>query len=421
MLRKVLHVNAFDIFYGAARAVLRLHRGLRQSGLQSLVFVQNKRGDDKYIAGPQSKLAKILAVFRPYIDQIPLYLYPKRSPVPFHTQWFPNRFLSSLNTVGPDLLHLHWICDGFIRLETLRRIRKPIVWTFHDMWAFTGGCHYSDECTGYLDSCGRCPQLKSRREADLSRWTWKRKKKAWKDLNLIIVTPSAWLGECARNSPLFRNTPVKVIPNAIDLQVYKPGNQSMARTFLGLPQDQRIVLFGAIGATTDSRKGFQFLKPVFERLRETEKPRFIDLVIFGSSEPMNPPDFGFPTSYIGKLYDDVSLSLLYTAADVMLVPSIQEAFGQTASEALACGTPVVSFNTTGLRDIIDPMSNGYLARPFDVSDFADGIAWILADKDRWRTLSENARKKAVVKFGALTVANKYIQLYEEAMRKNHSR
>ena len=242
-----------------------------------------------------------------------------------------------------------------------------------------------------------------------------RKRTSWKNLDLTIVTPSSWLGECAKESSLFSQTRVEVIPNGIDLNRFKPIDKNIARDILCLPKDKRLILFGTMSAINDQNKGFYLLKKAFKRFFSKEY-KDIELVIFGSSKPKDEDDLGFKTHYLGHLNDEISLAVVYSAADVMIVPSIQEAFGQTASESLACGTPVVAFGNTGLSDIVEHQKNGYLAKPFDTGDLACGIKWVLEDDKRWKKLSENAREKVVNEFDIIRVAKRYTDLYKEILK-----
>lgn len=412
-MRNIVHAITSDATGGASRAVLRLHQGLHQIHRPSFVVVGHKTTDRTEVLGPRTNWGKVMGFVKPYTDRFPLYLYPRRKDVPFHSQWLPGSFKGRLGSLEPYLIHLHWICDGFIRIESLSEIKGPIVWTLHDMWPFTGGCHYSGTCNRFERSCGSCPILGSSAEFDLSRWIWRRKRKAWQNLDLTIVTPSRWLAERARESALFRERPIRVIPNGLDLGAYQPVDRTAALDLLGLPGDKKTILFGAVKPTADPRKGFHFLKPVFDAFATTEMANDTQIVIFGGSEPQEATDLGLPAYYLGYLHDDVTLKLLYSAADVVLVPSIQEAFGQTASEALACGTPVVAFDVTGLRDIVDHKSTGFLAPPFDVTRFGEGVAWVLANEKRGTSLSSNARAKALRTFDIRSVAEQYARLYEE--------
>lgn len=415
---KTLLVNTSDIQGGAARAAYRLHMGLRQVGVESGMLVKDKTSDDYLVIGPSTKVRKGLNKVRPFLDKLPLRKYPEREQVPWSVSWFPNNFGRLIHPLDPDIIHLHWIGDGFISLASLRSINKPILWTLHDMWAFTGGCHYSGGCTRYEQQCGSCPQLGSRKEQDLSRWVWKRKKKFWKDLNITVVTPSRWLAECARSSSLFRDIRVEVIPNGIDLKLFKPIDQQVAREILGVPLGKKLILFGAMNAASDPRKGFHYLQPALQILAKEGWGDSAELMIFGSTKPLNPPELGLKAHYLGRLYDDITLTLLYSAADVFVAPSIEENLVNTIVESLSCGTPCVAFDIGGMPDMIDHQENGYLARPFETSDLAQGISWVISNSERWSQLSGRSRQKAEDNFELQKVAKRYVELYQEVLDKS---
>lgn len=412
----VLHLCESDVDNGGARAAHRLHQGLRSLGYNSKMLVRAKFGTDSAVIRETSLLTKA----SPPLSGLPLRLYPKRTGGIFSPQWVPDVLASHVKQSNPDIVHIHAICNGYLQIETLRKFRQLIVWTLHDMWPFTGGCHYNESCENYKVSCGACPQLGSDRSQDLSHWIWQRKAKAWKQLNLTLVATTSWMADCARSSSLFRDTRIEVIPLGLDTNKYKPQNQQFAREVLNLPQDKQLVLFGAIGGTRDRRKGFHLLQPALQRLRTAGWKDQIELVIFGSSQPENPSDLGFKAHYVGRLNDDISLALVYSAADVMIVPSVQEAFGQTASESLSCGTPVVAFNATGLKDLVDHQQNGYLAEPFEVEDLAKGIVWVLEDKERHYKLQRQAREKGLRQFASELQAHRYLSLYKELLSKQGS-
>jgi glycosyltransferase involved in cell wall biosynthesis len=204
-----------------------------------------------------------------------------------------------------------------------------------------------------------------------------------------------------------------VIPNGLDLQKYKPIERSLARKLLDLPQDKQLILFGAMKSTSDRRKGFHLLLPALQKLSQSEWQKRLELVVFGASEPLEPPDFGFKANYIGKLGDDISLSLLYAAADVFVAPSVQDNLPNTVMEALACGTPCVAFKIGGMPDMIEHEQNGYLAQPYEVEDLARGIAWVLEDRERYEKLCDRAREKAEEEFTLELQAQRYLSLYKE--------
>jgi glycosyltransferase involved in cell wall biosynthesis len=282
----------------------------------------------------------------------------------------------------------------------------------------TGGCHYTAGCDRYQKSCGYCPQLQSNQETDLSRQTWRRKSEAWRSLNLTLVAPSTWMKDCVQASSLLQKYPVEVIPFGLDIQAYAPIDQFAARSHFNLPLDQPLILFGAIDATGDSRKGFHLLRSALKLLSQQEWAIAPELVIFGSAAPTTPIDLGFKAHYLGQLKSDADLRAAYAAADVMVAPSIQEAFGQTASESLACGTPVVVFQKTGLADIVEHQQNGYLAEPQNAQDLANGIAWVLAHTTP--TMRQSARARAEQKFSQSVQAQRYMNLFERILQNSSS-
>lgn len=412
---KILHLSTQDTGGGAARAAYRLHKGLQYIGLDSQMLVQEKLSHDKTVSAPKIRLFQGIAKTKLTFETLPLKFYHQRSKTPFFSQWLPDRVCPQVAQINPDIINLHWISAAFVQIETLAKLKQPLVWTLHDSWGFTGGCHVIGECDRYKVSCGSCPQLNSSSERDLSRWVWQRKAKAWKNLNLTLVSPSSWLAQCAHSSSLFQNMRIEVIPHGLDTEKYKCLNKALGRESLNFPQDKKIILFGAIEATSDKNKGFHLLQSSLQELSKSGRKDDWELVIFGASQPDNPPDLGFKTHYLGHLYDDMSLATVYSLADVMLMPSLQESFGQTASESLACGTPVVAFNATGLKDIVTHQQNGYLAKPYEVQDFAKGITWVLENADRHQKLSFYAREKAEREFNLQLQASRYSALFQEIL------
>ena len=411
---KSLLINSSDISGGAAIAAYRIHKGLQKIGIDSKMLVQTKLSDDKTVIAPETKVKKGLALLRPTLDFTFKNLFSGGSKTIFSPAWLPfSDIPSRIKSIAPDIVHLHWICDGILRIEDLKRINKPIVWTLHDMWAFTGGCHYNAGCERFRQSCGNCPQLNRMCENDLSWSVFKRKQKAWAGLDITIVTPSNWLAECAKESSLFKGRCIEVIHNGLDLNMFKPIDKTIAREIWDLPINKKLILFGAMEATSDHRKGFDLLYKGLKQLSAKWSDK-AELVVFGASEPENPPDFGLPVHYLGLLHDDVSLALLYSAADVMVVPSRQDNLSNTVVEPLSCGTPVVAYNVGGMLDMIDHRLNGYLAKHYDSNDLADGINWVLSGKNRHKELCIKAREKAAC-FDIEKVAGRYAELYREVL------
>jgi len=393
---------------GSATATKRIHHGLRRLGVDSRMLVQQKFTDDPTIHGPESTLGRAWSLARPHVDMLPLRYYGRSDG--FAINWLPERKLEAIKKLDPDIVHLNWIWRGALSVRTVGRIDRPVVWRLPDMTALTGGCHYADGCDRFEDRCGACPQLDSDGTWDLSRLAWHRKHRHWDDLDLIIVAPSRWLAEQARRSSLFGDARVEVIPNALDTDVYQPRDPALGRDFFDLPGGKRLLLFGAVDPMSDGRKGADLLRDALQSLAGTLED--VELVVFGANEPADPPDFGFPTHYVGYLHDDPSLVLLYSAADAMVVPSRYEGFGQTVSESLACGTPVVAFDATGPSDIVDHRETGWLATPYEVEDLARGVAWVLEEADQ-DALGAEARDRAVERYEQRRVAREYLGLYED--------
>jgi len=177
---KILLVNTSDIQGGAARAAYRLHRALLNSGIDSQMLVQDKSSDDYTVIGPTTKVQKAIAKIRPTIDSLPVKLYKNRTKTVFSPSWLGfSSIVDKINKINPAIVHLHWICGGMMTIEDISRIKAPIVWSLHDMWAFTGGCHYDEGCEGYKNSCGNCKVLGSDKQNDLSKKVFKRKQKAF--------------------------------------------------------------------------------------------------------------------------------------------------------------------------------------------------------------------------------------------------
>lgn len=414
---KSLILSTSDIGGGAARAAYRLHQGLQRANVESHMLVQEKLSSDRRVHAPKTRLAQSLAHTRVAFDALPLKKYPQRESTVFSLQWLPDTTNAKISSIGPDIINLHWVNQGFVRAESIARFRQPVVWTLHDMWAFTGGCHYNQDCDQYLQSCGACPQLNSHKSQDLSRWVWQRKANTWQQANLTIVTLSSWLKHCAQSSALLQNLRIELIPNGIDTEVYKPVNKQFARQLLGLPQDKSIVLFGAVNPTSNQRKGFHLLQPALQELGQSGWSDRLELAIFGASRPENAPDFGLVSHYLGSFHDDLSLSLVYSAADVFVLPSVQDNLPNTVMEAIACGVPCVAFNIGGLPDMIDHQQTGYLGQPYDIADLARGIAWVL-DHSHYEALNHQVRTKAEQEFSLDIQASRYRALYTDLLESN---
>jgi len=410
---KILMINATDIQGGAGRAAYRLHKSLLEAGIDSQMLVQKKSSnDDTVISLGSNKIQKGINLLRPTLDTLPVKFYKNRTKTLFSPAWLNfNNIIDKINEINPDIVHLHWICGGMIKIEELLKIKKPIVWSLHDNWVFTGGCHIKWECEKYKDECGTCPRLGSSKENDLSKWVWKRKKKTFDKMeNLTIIGLSKWIINDLKESSLLKNKKHINLPNPIHTDIFKPFDKEKSRELWNLPKDKKLILFGAINPTGDINKGFKELSEALNLL----SLKNIEFVVFGSSKPQNTPDFKFKTHYVGHLHDDISLVTLYSAVDVIIVPSLQENLSNAIMESISCGTPVVGFDVGGNSDMIEHQKNGYLAKPFDTTDLKDGIEWIL-NNENYEELCKNAREKVLREFDSKIVAKQYIELYKEIL------
>lgn len=410
---KVLMLSTFDTRGGAAIAARRLHTGLRRIGVDSRMLVQEKSSDDPFVIEPATPLCRALTAFRPMLDSLPLKQYPGRQRITFTPAMLPDRLGRKITQLSPEIVHLHWVAAGFIRIETLAKLNKPLVWTLHDSWPFTGGCHLPFDCLRYREACGACPTLGSSRDWDLTSRILARKQKAWQGLNLTVVAPSRWLAECARSSTLFRDKRIEVIPNGLDTSRFHPIDQDTARDILSLPRDRKLLMFGGVHAASDPNKGFHYLAEALHKLAALGWSETAELLVFGSPEPDHAPDFGLKCHYLGHVHDDVTLALLYSAADVFVAPSIQENLPNTVIEAAACGTPSAAFAVGGLPELVEHGKTGYLAKPFESADLAKGLALLLADDAKRREISAVARHKVVSGYAVEKISRRHLHLYEE--------
>ena len=410
---KVLHIVAGKLTEGAARGAYWLHCGLTELGVESKIFTNSDitLGDDKVIATVKSKKSKIINMMRGQLDNFLLVFYRKRKRIIFSTGLFGTDFTKTKEYKEADIIHLHWINGCFVNIKHLAKVNKPIIWTMRDMWPMTGGCHYAMECEKYKNGCGRCPQLKSNHSYDLSRLVLNRKKK-YLPTNMKLVGISHWLSQKARESELFKHFDVKTIFNNINTDEFFSVSKGLAKEILGIKTDKRIVLIGS----TDLKSFYKGFGKFQEAVKNLEKSKYF-LFFFGDIDKQVAADLGFEYKSLGRLYDNISLRVAYSSADVFVAPSLMDAFGKTLAEAMACGAPVVCFDATGPIDIVDHQLNGYKAQPFESQDLANGIEWVL-NAPNYDELCQNAREKVLKTFDSKMVAQQYVSLYEEILNQD---
>ena len=433
---KVLFVNTNDISGGAARAAMRIMRGVQQSGVETQMFVKYKYSKSSDVI-PLSTYApssnRLFDIFKWVIQKFENRYHMFKWHPYKHTK--QNVFMSdlrhtdihgALQKLDYDIVHLHWINNRFLDIRELAKIHKPIVWTLHDSWPFCGVCHYFIDCERYQTHCGACPMLGSKKEQDLAYEIFEKKLEAYKDLDLHIVTPSHWLGDCAKKSALLGRFPVHMIPNCLDTDLFRPlltaeiltiaehqQNEVVSRVLREATQEKRIakplILFGAMNAANDRIKGFASLLSALQILDAQDVKAH--LVVFGANAQELPMKFqNIDVTFVGYIHDSSILTTLYNIANVMVVPSYSEVFGQTASEAMSCGIPVVAFRCTGIQDVVED-GCGYLAEPYSSEDLAKGIKYCVENNTN-NVLGDAARESAVRRFAIDVVSEQYITLYK---------
>jgi glycosyltransferase involved in cell wall biosynthesis len=410
-------LSTSDIYGGAAIAGYRLFKALRKNRVQAHLLVQNKlTKDEEVITISQTYWQQKKTFLRFALDRLLFLPYEKDKGV---------RFAFSPGNVGinlaehplvrqADVINLHWINFGFLSLRSIRqlaKLNKPIVWTFHDMWAFTGGCHYSGDCTHYRTHCHDCPFLRNPGPRDLSFRVFKEKIKTFAHLPLTVVTSSEWLAGLARESALLKSFRVQSIPIPIDTQVYQPLDQSECRRQLGLPADKKLILFGAMN-TRDTRKGFAYLAEALEQLKDQKD---VELVVFGKADEQTLKALPLKVNYLGAISQPEKLVPVYNAADVFVLPSLEDNLPNTVIESLACGTPVVGFRMGGLPEMVEHRVTGYVADFKSATDLAKGIGYVLFEADA-PALRTQARAKALRDYSEEVVTARYYQLYAEVVK-----
>jgi len=412
---RVLIVNTAERTGGAAIAANRLMHALNNNGVEARMLVRDRKTDS-------SQVINITPSWRLRAN----FLWERGVIWLSNGLSKRNLFQVDIANVGTDItsmeafswadvIHLHWVNQGFLSLKGIERIMasgKPVVMTMHDQWYFTGICHYSGTCDKYQSQCSHCPMLKGGGiGTDMARRVFDRKRAIYNGKPLAFVGCSHWIAELARKSPLTQGHLVTNVPNAIDTDVFTPMDQAEARELHGLPADKRLLLFGA-QRITDERKGFRYLKEACELLKhnEPELAGQVGVVVLGGDAETVKSALPLPVYTVGYLSQEVKIASLYNAVDLFVTPSLQDNLPNTIVEAMACGTPCVGFNVGGIPEMIHHQQDGYVARYCDSSDFAHGIAWCL-DNNRLATLRQQARTAALANYAEPIAARNYQDIY----------
>lgn len=420
---KVLHVIPDVNGGGASKGAYRIHQAVRTQGVQSefLVLKKNRGATGVHLGYPawrawlehkrykarEVKLGKQLSDFS------------TSNPALHSFGLISHGLLPYINQCDADIVHLHWIIH-MLTIDEIGQIKKPLVWTFADMWPFCGGEHYVLDDSpqarfrvGYLAN----NQPPYEQGPDYNRFAWERKQRFWNDQVFHIATCSQWLADCAKSSPLFSKSHIEAINYPLDTAVFRPSPQHEARLHFGLPLDKKIILAGATGGVNTLYKGGDLLHAAIVHLAKQNRSDLV-IALFGENPNSTTSNWPIPVHRLGAIHDELVLAKLYAAADVFVMPSRQEAFGQVASEAQACGIPAITFAHGGPMDIVEHQVTGWLAKPFDAEHLALGICYLIDQKSRGVDLSTAARMRAVKLFNLDWIGQKYCQLYEMSLLNN---
>lgn len=416
-----VHVSTDDITGGAAVAAHRLHRGLRRTGHDSRMLVSRRRSEDPNVerfVPPNDWSSRIRRRLRRRRIRRDHRRFEEGRPAwseAFTDDRTPHAgdVLEAIDRC--DVLHLHWFA-GFLDYREIRGATErgvPVVWTLHDMNPFTGGCHYDAGCGRYTDACGACPQLGSDTEADLSREIWRRKRRVYRSMDrdlVCLVTPSRWLAEEVEESSLmgggFR---VETIPNGLDTGDFAPRDRDASRELVGIPPGARTILFVAHDPSFH-RKGFALLAEALEELAGIPE---LHLLSLGKGRPE--VEVAVPHRHLGFVSHDRMLSAVYSAADLFVIPSLQDNLPTTVLEAMSCGTPVVGFDAGGIPEMVQPGETGELAPVGDAGALGQRMAELLDDPDRLRRFGDRCRRRAVEEYSLERQVERYCRLYSSLL------
>lgn len=418
---KVALINTSDSGGGAAEACMRLLKALQLQQVDVTMVVQHKnRNEAAVYAVEKNAVDNAVANFNFFYERLPFIALQARDR--------SVRFAFSTANAGTDIshekviqeadiLHIHWTNSGFLSihdLEKLVNLGKPIVWTLHDMWIFTGGCHYAGACNHFKNQCGNCYFLRKPSDNDISHSGWQRKNKLLcGSKHISYVTCSNWLGNVAKQSSLLKNASIQAIPNPIDTNLFSPKDKAEARQKRGIGTSKKIILFGAANIA-DRRKGLSYLVEALTYLKNNyAHAEDVEMVIFGKNKRFDTTTLPFPVHQLNIITSPEEMAELYSLADVFVLPSIEDNLPNTVMEAMACGTPVVAFDTGGLPDMIGHEINGYLAPFKSAEGLAAGVEYVFGQNGK---LSIPAREKVLRDFNNEKVAGQYISLYHSVLK-----
>ena len=418
-------MSTHDVWGGAAIAAHRLHSGLHAIGEESTMFVHDRhaegRGVVKFVP-PRDFKSRLIRTARRKLLAHELGRHAKSLPTDgeLFSDDRSQHSEAPLRQMPPcDILHLH-LTSGFLDCRSLFEWvprHMPVVWTLHDMNPFTGGCHFDAGCRKYRDECGSCPKLGSSKENDLSHQVWQRKQSAYGRMSttqLQLVAPCRWVADEVQQSSLLGRFPLTVIPYGVDVEAFAPRDRAFARNALGIPQEARVLVFAALNIS-ERRKGFSLLVEALTGLRED--PNLFLLVVGGHAAVQQ---IGIPCRPLGYVSSERLLSIVFSAADLCVVPTLQETGPLIVIESLACGTPVVGFPAGDMPDMVRAGDTGLLVPSGDSAALREGIRAMLACPERLAEMRIKCRHVAVGEYSQEIMTRRHISLYKTMLERNQS-
>ncbi|MBS0157770.1 MAG: glycosyltransferase family 4 protein [Nitrospira sp.] len=407
----ILHLSTEYNLGGSGRAAYRIHSSLLRRGHASRMLVSGLvYGVPE--AGPIWRSLPWRAgdwFARSLTEALSLqYLFLPSSWALLRHPWFRTA----------DVVQLYNTHGGYFSHSVIgvASRRKPFVWRLSDMWPLTGHCCYSYECDRWKTGCGTCPLLSDEPalRKDRTALLWRAKQRIYAGANVTLVAPSRWIAGIAAQSPLVKHWPVEVIPNGLNLTVFRPVRKAAAREVLGLPQDEAVILFSSV-ETKAYRKGGTFVTEAVHALKGKTRTPF-RLLVVGNRASEWERALDVPVTTINAVKDDHLLATLYSAADVFLHPALADNLPNGVLESLACGTPVVAFDVGGVGEAVRPMETGYLARDKDAQDLAAGLQRLLDDDDLRRRLGIRCRAVAEAEYDMELQTQRFEALYQRVLR-----
>tara|TARA_Y100000741_G_scaffold365165_1_gene359871 strand:+ start:1053 stop:2285 length:1233 start_codon:yes stop_codon:yes gene_type:complete len=405
---KILHVNFSDNKGGASISVMRLHKHLLEIGVDSNLLVADKELNENKVISINKTSQKISNIIKSSISRNIKFFFQSSNKNTHSINLIPSKLLKIINEFNADIVNLHWLGNETLSINQISKIKSKIVWTMHDMWPFCGAEHYtSDERykKGYLKN-NRPTYEKG---FDINKYVWEKKVHKFKNIDKIIAT-SKWMQDSLKESLIFKNHPIKEIPLILDQKFWSPVTESdTPKKILELPNNKKIITFGSDNYLGNDRKGFNY---VIKFLKYYENNDDIEFVIFGenNSNKLNNylKKFNVKKNFInlGKINDQVNMKLLYAASDLIISPSIQEAFGLIVSESQHMGVPSVVFKNTGSESIVEHKKTGYVAELKSTDDFIEGISWCLNNLNKKEKIINDLIKE---KFKTQKLINDYLE------------